>query len=202
MRQGRGKKHQLMGFFKKVKQKINGMWYPQSITVGKPVTTDEVAKRLAIESTVSPADTFAVLKSLGSVLGSYMADGRTVKLDGVGTFYYTAVASGNGVDSPDKVTAKQITGSVSASSLKRAVHPTTRLPPVPSSIPISSGKNGAENPQLPAKVVVVVKGEERLPIRQHKAGCFSGAIKRTGSCTAKGLFCIAKGSFRHCRTTL
>ena len=99
-----------MGFFKKVKQKINGMWYPQSITVGKPVTTDEVAKRLAIESTVSPADTFAVLKSLGSVLGSYMADGRTVKLDGVGTFYYTAVASGNGVDSPDKVTAKQITG--------------------------------------------------------------------------------------------
>ena len=97
-----------MGFFKKVKQKINGMWYPQSITVGKPVTTDEVAKRLAIESTVSPADTFAVLKSLGSVLGSYMADGRTVKLDG--TFYYTAVASGNGVDSPDKVTAKQITG--------------------------------------------------------------------------------------------
>ena len=110
MRQGRGKKHQLMGFFKKVKQKINGMWYPQSITVGKPVTTDEVAKRLAIESTVSPADTFAVLKSLGSVLGSYMADGRTVKLDGVGTFYYTAVASGNGVDSSDKVTAKQITG--------------------------------------------------------------------------------------------
>ena len=78
-----------MGFFKKVKQKINGMWYPQSITVGKPVTTDEVAKRLAIESTVSPADTFAVLKSLGSVLGSYMADGRTVKLDGVGTFYYS-----------------------------------------------------------------------------------------------------------------
>ena len=99
-----------MGFFKKVKQKINGMWYPQSITIGKPVTTNEVAKRLAIESTVSPADTFAVLKSLGSVLGSYMADGRTVKLDGVGTFYYTAVASGNGVDSPDKVTAKQITG--------------------------------------------------------------------------------------------
>ena len=189
-----------MGFFKKVKQKINGMWYPQSITVGKPVTTDEVAKRLAIESTVSPADTFAVLKSLGSVLGSYMADGRTVKLDGVGTFYYTAVASGNGVDSPDKVTAKQITG-VRVRFIPETSR-TTRLPPVPSSIPISSGKNGAENPLLPAKVAVAVKGEERLPIRQHKAGCFSGAIKRTGSCTAKGLFCIAKGSFRHCRTTL
>ena len=88
------------------------MWYPQSITVGKPVTTDEVAKRLAIESTVSPADTFAVLKSLGSVLGSYMADGRTVKLD-VSRAPITAAENlllSNGVDSPDKVTAKQITG--------------------------------------------------------------------------------------------
>lgn len=82
---------------------MNGLWYPQSITVGKPVTTDEVAKRLAIESTVSPADTFAVMKSLGNVLVSYMAEGRTVKIDGVGTFYYTAITSGNGVDSPDKV---------------------------------------------------------------------------------------------------
>lgn len=191
-----------MGFFKKVKQKINGMWYPQSITVGKPVTTDEVAKRLAIESTVSPADTFAVLKSLGSVLGSYMADGRTVKLDGVGTFYYTAVASGNGVDSPDKVTAKQITGVrvrfIPETSRSSNNQVTTRSL-VDSNI---FWKNGAENPLLPAKVAVAVKGEERLPIRQHKAGCFSGAIKRTGSCTAKGLFCIAKGSFRHCRTTL
>lgn len=99
-----------MAFFKKTKQKINGKWYPKSVTVGKPVTTDEVAQRLAKESTVSPADTFAVLKALGGVLGDFMANGRTVKLDGVGTFYYTANASGNGVDSEDKVTATQITG--------------------------------------------------------------------------------------------
>lgn len=98
-----------MAFFKKEKQKVNGKWYPRSITVGKPVTTDEVAKRLAVESTVSPADTFAVLKSLGGVLADYMANGRTVKLDGVGTFYYTANAAGNGVDSEDQVSAKQIT---------------------------------------------------------------------------------------------
>lgn len=99
-----------MAFFKKTKQKINGKWYPKSVTVGKPVTTDEVAQHLAKESTVSPADTFAVLKSLGGVLGDFMANGRTVKLDGVGTFYYTANASGNGVDSADEVKATQITG--------------------------------------------------------------------------------------------
>ena len=80
-----------MAFFKKVKQIIDGKWHPQSITVGKPVTTDEVAKQLAIESTVSPADTFAVLKSLGGVLSGFMANGRTVKLDGLGTFYYLSL---------------------------------------------------------------------------------------------------------------
>lgn len=99
-----------MAFFKKMKKKINSLWYPQSVTVGKPVTTDQVAKRLAEMSTASPSDTYAVLKGLGGVLADFMSAGRTVKLDGVGTFYYTAVSSGNGVESADKVTASQITG--------------------------------------------------------------------------------------------
>lgn len=99
-----------MAFFKKIQKKINGLWYPQAVTVGKPVTTDEVADRLAQISTVSRADTYAVLKELGGVLGDFMANGRTVKLDGLGTFYYTSAANGNGVDSPDKVKSTQITG--------------------------------------------------------------------------------------------
>ena len=103
------KKRKIMAFFKKEKKKINSKWYPQSVTVGKPVTTDEVAKRIAVESTVAPADTFAVLKALGGVLGDYMAGGRTVKLDGVGTFYYTATAAGNGVATEKEVNASQIT---------------------------------------------------------------------------------------------
>lgn len=98
-----------MGFFKKVKQKINGKWYPRSITVGKPVTTNEVARRISAESTVSPADTFAVLKALGGVLGDFMANGRTVKLEGMGTFYYTANAAGKGVATEKEVNASQIT---------------------------------------------------------------------------------------------
>lgn len=99
-----------MAFFKKVKQKINGLWYAKSVTVGKPVTTNQVADRLAKISTVSRADTFAVLKELGGVMGDYMAEGRTVKLEGVGTFYYTADASKQGVDSEDKVKATSING--------------------------------------------------------------------------------------------
>lgn len=104
------KKEVFMAFYKKSKQKVNGKWYPRSVTVGKPVTTDEVADRLARISTVSRGDTYAVLKELGGVLGDCMADGRTVKLDGVGTFYYTSAANGQGVDTPEEVSAKQITG--------------------------------------------------------------------------------------------
>ncbi|MEG0887032.1 MAG: HU family DNA-binding protein [Bacteroides sp.] len=99
-----------MAFFKKIQQKINGLWYPKSITVGKPVTTDQIADRLAQISTVSRADTYAVLKDLGSVMADYMVQGRTVKMDGLGTFYYTAVASGQGVDAPEKVKSTHITG--------------------------------------------------------------------------------------------
>ena len=30
-----------MAFYKKKKQKVNGLWYPMAVTVGKPVNTDE-----------------------------------------------------------------------------------------------------------------------------------------------------------------
>ena len=69
-----------MAFFKKVKKKITGLWYPQVVVVGKPVTTDQVADRLALISTLSRGDTYAVLKDLGEVMASFMAEGRTVKL--------------------------------------------------------------------------------------------------------------------------
>ncbi|MDR3117930.1 MAG: HU family DNA-binding protein [Mediterranea sp.] len=98
-----------MAFFKKRRQKINGKWYPEAVTVGHPVTTDHIADRLSAMSTVSRADTYAVLKDLAGVLADYMAEGRSVKLEGLGTFRYTAVTNGKGVDTPDKVSASQIT---------------------------------------------------------------------------------------------
>ena len=96
-----------MAFFKKVKKKLTGLWYPEAITVGKPVTTDQVADRLALISTVSRGDTYAVLKDLGEVMASFMAEGRTVKLEGVGTFYYTINAD-KGIAKSEEVTVKQI----------------------------------------------------------------------------------------------
>lgn len=90
-----------MAFYEKVLKKINNKWYPRSVLVGKPITTEQIAKRLAAESTVIPADVCAVLTALGGVMGDYMAQGRSVKLDGIGSFYFTATAANNGVDARD-----------------------------------------------------------------------------------------------------
>jgi len=105
-------KYQLnnMAFYKKMLKKVNNKWYPQSVLVGNPVTTDQIAKRLSAESPVPPADVYAVLIALGSVMGEYMAQGRSVKLTGIGTFYFTSSASKNGVNTEKEVTAKQING--------------------------------------------------------------------------------------------
>ena len=99
-----------MAFYKKTKMKINGKWYPKSVLVVSPATTEQVAKRLAVESTVSPADVRAVLTALGGVMGDFMAQGRSVKLDGVGSFYFTAVTNKNGVATEKEVSANQISG--------------------------------------------------------------------------------------------
>ena len=99
-----------MAFYKKIKMKVNGKWYPKSVLVVTAATTEQVAKRIAAESTVSPADVRAVLTALGGVMGDFMAQGRSVKLGGVGSFYFTAITNKNGVDTEKEVTANLIKG--------------------------------------------------------------------------------------------
>lgn len=99
-----------MAFFKRVQKKVNSLWYPQSVTWGKPVSTREVADELSVMSTVTRGDTYAVMENLGRVLSNYMAQGRTVKLDGIGTFFYTAKSSKKGVQTAKEVNVSQISG--------------------------------------------------------------------------------------------
>ncbi|QUB72195.1 hypothetical protein J4864_08725 [Prevotella multiformis] len=51
----------------------------KSAFAGSAVTTGQAAKRMATESTVSPADVHTILTSLGGVMDDYMARGT---LDG------------------------------------------------------------------------------------------------------------------------
>ncbi|MDO4164455.1 MAG: DNA-binding protein [Bacteroides sp.] len=96
-----------MAFY--VKKKLNGKWYPIAVRKGRPYTTDDVAERLSLISTVSRGDTYAVLANLGDVLATMMSAGRSVKLMGIGTFYYTCCAEGTGVDTREEVGTNQIT---------------------------------------------------------------------------------------------
>ena len=81
-----------MIFWKRIKAVINDLWYPRSVTVGKPVETQELAKRLARESTVAPADVHAVFRALPEVMADFMKESRAIHIEGVGWFRYNIVA--------------------------------------------------------------------------------------------------------------
>ena len=97
-----------MAFFRK-KKLSDGKWHAIAVNLDKPATTDDVADELSARSTVSRADTYAVLVELGDVMGQLMASGRSVKLDGVGTFYLTCQTRGKGTDTPEELTPDMIT---------------------------------------------------------------------------------------------
>lgn len=99
-----------MAFYKKFQSKLNDLWYPKAITIGTPIATDKVADKLSLLSTVTRGDTYAVLKNLGGVMADYMAMGRTVKIEGVGTFYYTTATNKKGVATSAEVNSAQING--------------------------------------------------------------------------------------------
>ena len=104
-----------MAFYRKskfnvgTKENPSYKWIPRAILVGKQINVKELSKRIAAESTVSETDVRAVLTALPSVMGMFMRLGRSVKLEGIGTFQYTINCHGTAVDSKDKVSARQIT---------------------------------------------------------------------------------------------
>ena len=52
----------------------------------------------------------AVLEALSGVMGDYMAQGRSVKLDGIGSFFFQSSATGNGKDKAEDASASDING--------------------------------------------------------------------------------------------
>ena len=83
-----------MSFYKKVFNEKNGVWYPQAVVMGQPVPVKQVAKRLSQMCTVTYADVMAVLGELPGVMADYMSQGKSVRLDGLGTFRYTLDSKG------------------------------------------------------------------------------------------------------------
>lgn len=98
-------------FFKKSKLKVNGKtkWFPRAVIVSKrPADSDELARRIAQMSTASTGDVHLVLRSLPRVMAQIMNEGRTVHIDGLGSFFFKLSCAGRGVDTPEEVSRKQI----------------------------------------------------------------------------------------------
>ena len=57
-----------------------------------------MAERLARESPVSPADVHAVIRALPTVMAEIMAESRSVNLEGLGSFHFTAQATDKSVN--------------------------------------------------------------------------------------------------------
>ena len=98
-----------MAFYKKMQYKANNLWYPRSVTAGS-ASTRSIARYISEGTSLSVSDVTAVLAALPSAMKHYMSLGQTVKLDNVGTFYYTAETAGQGVAAAEEVSAKQIKG--------------------------------------------------------------------------------------------
>ena len=99
-----------MPFFKAEKKAVNDLWYPRTVTVGRPLEMEDVCKRIAEMSTVSEPDSKAVLSALGKVLGDLMNTGRTVHLEGLGYFYYSCLSTGQGKEAKEDVDSDCIVG--------------------------------------------------------------------------------------------
>lgn len=98
-------------FFKKSKLKVNGKtkWFPRAVIVSKrPADSNELARRIAQMSTASTGDVHLVLRSLPSIMAQIMNEGRTVHIDGLGSFFFKLSCAGRGVDTPEEVSRKQI----------------------------------------------------------------------------------------------
>lgn len=80
-------------------------FYAQLVTNGE-LTLRQLAKQIAARSTVSAADTLAVLESLLEVIPESLTDGKIVRLGDFGSFSLTA--SSEGVVEAKDLTSHQI----------------------------------------------------------------------------------------------
>ena len=97
-----------MAFFGKKFIKVTEKWVPVTKTVST-YDAKRLAKDIEKESTVSQTDVMAVLNAIPNVMTRYLAEGHSVKLDGIGSFHLTFECKKTGVDTPEEVSIDQVT---------------------------------------------------------------------------------------------
>ena len=97
-----------MAFYSKKYVKLTEKWIPVSKTVSC-YDAHRLAKDIEKESTVSQTDVMAVLNAIPNVMTRYLAEGHSVKLDGIGSFFLTFECKKTGVDTAEEVSMDQVT---------------------------------------------------------------------------------------------
>lgn len=97
-----------MAFYNKKFVKVTEKWIPVSKSVSC-YDAKRLAKDIEKESTVSYTDVMAVLSAIPSVMTRYLAEGHSVKLDGIGSFHLSFECKKTGVDTPEEVSMDQVT---------------------------------------------------------------------------------------------
>ena len=97
-----------MAFYSKKFVKLTEKWIPVSKTVSC-YDAKRLAKDIEKECTVSYTDVISVLTAIPGVMRRYLAEGHSVKLDGIGSFFLTFECKKTGVDTAEEVSMDQVT---------------------------------------------------------------------------------------------
>ncbi len=76
-----------------MKRQKQDKWTVTTVTQGTLVSTKELCEYIADSTTASASNVMAVLLSLPKIMELRMKDGRSVKLEGIGTFRYKVSAA-------------------------------------------------------------------------------------------------------------
>jgi predicted histone-like DNA-binding protein len=83
-------------------------WHLRLMKFKKVVDTQKIGEMIAAKSSLTPGDVHSVVRNMVDVMSNALLNSQTVRLDGFGTFTVIAKTSGNGVDSPEKVSPSQV----------------------------------------------------------------------------------------------
>ena len=97
-----------MAFFSKKFVKVTSKWVPITKTVSC-YDAQRLARDIEKECTVSYTDVISVLTAIPGVMRRYLAEGHSVKLDGIGSFFLTFECKKTGVDTAEEVSMDQVT---------------------------------------------------------------------------------------------
>jgi predicted histone-like DNA-binding protein len=81
------------------------LWFPK-LTGSSKINQKEIAEIIALRSTASGGDVYLIVKALVDLIPELLADGKTVRLEDLGTFRLHAKVTTS--DSAEEVSAKNI----------------------------------------------------------------------------------------------